>query len=158
LRASLAGRLAVLVDRWHWPLVLLAAPLLLFPSPWRSSVLLVLPVLWLAAWRARGAPLPGTPLNVPLLLLSVMLLVSLGATYSLTASLPKVAGLLLGLALFFATTRTTTRRGWTWLLLALLAASGGLAMAGLVGSRWSEKYPALAALTSHLPVWLRGLP
>jgi putative inorganic carbon (hco3(-)) transporter len=151
-------RLAAHIDRWHWPLLFLAAPFLLFPSPARSLALFVLVVLWLAAWRARGTPLPITPFNGALLLLSLMLLVSLGATYSLLQSLPKVAGLLLGMAFFFAAARLATRRAWTTLLLALLAGSAALVGASLVGSRWNDKYPALAALTARLPAWLRGLP
>ncbi|MCJ7623964.1 MAG: hypothetical protein MUO76_10710, partial [Anaerolineaceae bacterium] len=46
-----------------------------------------------------------TPLNLSLVLLAVMLLVSLWATYSIEQSLEKISGLILGLGVFFALIR-----------------------------------------------------
>jgi putative inorganic carbon (hco3(-)) transporter len=156
--AGAARRSVAWLDRWHWLSLLLAAPLLLFPTPERSPALLVVPGLWLLAWLAHGRPLPSTPFNGALLLLAVMLLVSLYATYNLEVSLPKLAGMVLALGVFFAAARISAQR--TWAMTLLLYVAGGLALAGvsLVGSDWRNKYAFLARLTNQLPVGLRGLP
>jgi len=58
-------RAAVFLDRWHWALLALAAPFLLFPSPSRSLALFVVPGLWLVAWLAGREPLLRAPLFAP---------------------------------------------------------------------------------------------
>ena len=89
-------------DRWYWVLLVLVAPILLFPSPGRTPVLLVVPLGWIVAWLATGRPLPVTPLNGSLLLLYTMVLVSLYATYDVAVSLPKISGMVLGIGPVFA--------------------------------------------------------
>ena len=91
----------IFLDRLHWLWLVLAAPFLLFPSPKGSLVMLVIPALFLLRWMAlmvnrqekvsqsdaktyqRSTIIPITPLNGALLLLSVMILVSLWATFGL---------------------------------------------------------------------------
>ena len=90
------------IDRYHWVFLLLAAPLLVFISPNRVLILLIVPVLWLVSWKVTGKALLPTPLNLSLLVLTLALLVSIFATYDLSVSLPKIGGLILGLAAFFA--------------------------------------------------------
>jgi len=140
--------------------LLLTAPFFLFPTPARTPVLLVLPILWLAAWLADGQVLPHTPLNAALLLFSLMLLVSLWTTFDLAYSLPKIAGLLLGLGAYFAIVRVTgDQPAALWRVVALFVLSaGGLAALGLVGIDWLDKVPALTAVSERLPVLIRGLP
>ena len=94
------------IDRWYWVLLVLAAPLLLFPSPQRSWAMFVVPAGWLVAWLAVGRPLPSTPLNLSLLLGYVMVLVSLHSTYDVAVSLPKISGMVLGIGVFFIVART----------------------------------------------------
>jgi putative inorganic carbon (hco3(-)) transporter len=152
-------RTAVFLDRWHWGVLLVCAPALLFPSPARSLFLLGLPLLWLAAALAGRPPLPRTPLNGALLLLAGMLLVNVFITFSLALSLPKLAGMLLGLAAYFALvreTQTPAALGRTVLLFSL--AGAGLAGLGLLGINWLTKVPVITALTAHLPAVIRGLP
>ena len=38
-----------MLDRWHWALLVVAMPFLLFPSPSRSPALLIVPVLWIVS-------------------------------------------------------------------------------------------------------------
>ena len=117
-------RAAAFVDRWHWAILALAAPLLLFPSPARTPVLIVVPCLWLAAWLSGREPLPRTPFNVALLALCLTVLVSLYATYDIAVSLPKVAGMVLGIGAFYAVVRVSQPlRGW-WLSLAAFLVIG----------------------------------
>jgi len=75
---------AIFFDRWHWVLLALTAPFLLFPSPSRSLALFVVPGLWIVAWMAGREPLPHTPLNAALLLMFFMVLVSLRIQPGLT--------------------------------------------------------------------------
>src|SRR5690349_1974812 len=95
-------RTAVFVDHWQLLVLAVCAPAWLFPSPGRTIIWLALPLLWLAAGLANQSPLPRTPLNSALLLLSAMLLINIFITFDLVLSLPKVAGILLGIALFFS--------------------------------------------------------
>jgi len=156
-------RAAGFVDRYHWLVLLLAAPAFLFPSPARSPLLLVLPALWLAAALAGRPALPRTPLNVVLLLFSLMLLVSVWTTPDLAYSLPKIAGALFGLGAYFAVVRVASEsppeQAHYWRLVWLFILSGaGLVAIGLVGINWLDKLPALAAISQKLPVFIRGLP
>jgi putative inorganic carbon (HCO3(-)) transporter len=135
------------------------APALLFPTPARSLALLVLPVVWLGAWRAQGHFVPRTPLDLGVLGLLAMTLVSLYATPDLEDSLPKIAGLLFHVSVFYGVARWVTTRGRLELAgLAFAAAGAGLSLLGLVGTNWLVKWPALGAITGALPALIRGLP
>jgi len=174
------------LDRYHVLWLLLAAPLMLFPTPKRTPALLVVPALWLlhctqhsAISRQQSAvsnqpsaisnpkskiqnpksPIPLTPLNSALLLLTLMVLVSEWATFDLRFSLPKIAGMVLGLGVFFAVVREGERlRGWIGALVAFLVAGVGVAGLGLLGTRWfNNKFPALNTLTGRIPRLIQGL-
>ncbi|GAB4397268.1 MAG: hypothetical protein OHK0031_17270 [Anaerolineales bacterium] len=145
------------LDGWHWLILTLAAPLLLFPAPGRILALGVVPGLWLLAWlTGRKPPLPRTPFNLALLLLALMLLIGLWASNDLSASLPKISGLLLGFGIFFAVSRESARLGWSVAL--FLALGLGVAALGLLGANWfDDKILALNALTARLPKLISGL-
>lgn len=150
---------AAFLDRWHWVLLALVAPLLLFPSPVRSPALLIVPAVWIAAWVAGHEPLPRTPLNGTLLLLNLMVLVSTYATYDMATSLPKVSGVVLGISVFYAIAREGQRPGGWWLsFLAFLGMGLGVAGLGLLGTRWIAKVSFLTPIISRLPTRLTGLP
>jgi len=139
--------------------VLALAPALLFPTPTRLLVLSVVPVLWLCALHATGRLVPATPLNVALWVLLIMVGVSLYATFDTRFSLGKVSGVVLGVLLFWVVVRwTTTRERLTRALAAFLLAGGGLAIVGLLGTNWFDKFPALGAVVDRLPKAIRGVP
>ncbi len=156
---SIFRQTATLIDRWHWLLLALVAPFLVFPAPSRVLVLCVVPGLWLVAWLAGREPLPRTPLNGTLLLMFFMVLVSLWATFDMVYSLPKISGILLGLGIFFAVVRVSeSLRGWIFSLLAFLAIGMGIAMLGVFGTSWfSSKIGVFDAITSRLPKFITGL-
>src|SRR5262245_61951793 len=90
------------------PLIIAISPALLFPSPSRLIVLLLVPVVWIAL-RLDGQPiLPATPLNAALALLLAMVFVSLFTTIDVALSLGKVSGVVLGVLLFWAICRWLT--------------------------------------------------
>jgi putative inorganic carbon (HCO3(-)) transporter len=152
-------RLIQTLDRLYWLWLLLAAPLLVFPTPIGSLALLVLPYVWLVGWLARREFLPRTPLNLSLLLMAVMVLVSLWATYDLNVSLGKITGIMLGFAAYFAVARAgRTSLGWNLCLGLFLAAGIGVAAFSLVGTRWpTGKIALLDHITALLPTRITGL-
>lgn len=113
----------------------------------------------MAAWFADGEALPRTPLNATLLLLSLMVLVSMWATYDLAISLPKISGMVLALGIFFAVARESRHpRGW-WLGLFLFLGMGlAVATLGLLGTPWTAKFSFLSPLASRLSPRLTGVP
>ncbi len=150
---------AAFLDHWSWLVLAIAAPFLLFPSPSLSMVLLVIPVLWVAALIARRLPLPVTPLNGSILMIALMMLASLWASYDLVISLPKIAGMVLALGIYFAFSRYgQNMRGW-WICLSIfLAVGAGMALVGLLGMDWTSKVRFLVPLTSRLSSRITGLP
>ncbi len=125
-----ADRVWTRIGRWE-PLLLVAlAPAFLFITPRLVIVLLALPLLWLCRRLATGRWASPTPLNAPLLILLLALLVNVWITPNLADSLPKIAGLLYGVTLYYALIEwaaTERRRA------ALLLGSGllGLGLAGI---------------------------
>ncbi len=167
-------------DRFHWLWLILAAPFLVVPSPKRSLSLLVVPFLWilyLSRGRIESRKLkmenmtigsegldidygfPVTPLNVSLLVLVIMLLVSLWATYSIEQSLEKISGLVLGMGIFFTMVRESRKpSGWWWILAAFLG--GGLcwALLGFLGMNYQVRFSLLEPVISRIPVIVKDLP
>ncbi len=145
-------RAAVFVDHWQWLVLLLAAPWLLFPTPERSPIMLVVPALWIIAGLAGQGCLPRTPLNINMLVLAVMVLVSLYATYDIAVSLPSIANIMLGFGTYFVVVRLARQpRGWRRSGVAFIGIGLAIASLSLVSTQWLSKIQLLAPLTAHLP-------
>jgi putative inorganic carbon (HCO3(-)) transporter len=152
-------RLAAFLTRWQWVLLFMTAPFLLFPSPNNSLAMLVIPILWVAAWLIAKEPLPRTPVILPLLLMAVMVLVSEFATFDMTYSLPKIAGMVLGLGMFYALVYSARAEKGIGVGLGLFLATGvGIAGLGLLGTNWFNKIAFLQPVVTRLPAAIRGLP
>jgi putative inorganic carbon (HCO3(-)) transporter len=136
-------------------------PLLLFITTANGWWLLSIPVLWLVAWLVRGYPLPRTPLNVSIGLIAGLTFLSLLITPDQTLSLPKVAGLFLGLAWFFAIVDLShIQRGIAIITGGLIGAVQALSGLAIFVIQWLDKNSILAAITSklpHLTIELAGL-
>jgi putative inorganic carbon (hco3(-)) transporter len=131
----------------------LLLPIVLFPSPTRFLALLLIPLFWLLRRLLCRTLLPLTPLNGALLLLLLMVLVTVLITPDLLWSLPKVAGVVYGVALYFAAVsaiQLSPRLFWAGTGLLLLAGMG-VAAAGLLGMSASGKLPLVQPLVSRLP-------
>ncbi len=154
------GRAARLIADWQWLILLLALPFILLISTATSPVLLLFPVLWSARKVGYGRFVPPTPINLSLALMLLMLLVSTIVTYDLAFSLPKIAGLLYGVVLFFAVVHYAPRseRFLWWGVLLLLLAGMGLVAVGLVGVDWGSKLPFLGGLLARLPQRFLSVP
>lgn len=141
------------------PLILAIAPALLFPTPGRLLVLLVLPVLWWAIRSSGHSIIPATPLNMSLWLLLTMVAVSLYATFDLALSMPKVCGIVLDVLLFWALVRwlMTPERLRIAVALFLLAGTG-LAIVGPLGIDGIGKVAWIGRAVSRLGFVIRGVP
>lgn len=102
---------------------------------------------------------PISPLNSSLLLLAIMMLISLWATYSIEQSLEKISGLVLGLGVYFAVVRESWKPfGW-WLSLAAFLGGGlGWALLGFLGMNYQVRFSFLAPVISRIPVIIKDLP
>jgi putative inorganic carbon (HCO3(-)) transporter len=140
-------------------IVLLLSPLFLFPSLRLAPFLLVLPMLWIASWRADGEPVAATPLNAQLALLAFMVFVSVIVTPDIEFSLSKVAGVVLGFGVFFGMVRIIADRRAMDLALDLFSIAGGaLAIIGILGTNWIVKVGVLQPVLARVPAVIRGVP
>lgn len=171
-------RTLIFLDHFHWLWLVLASPFLLFPSVGRSMAMLVVPGLILLRWLAlrankqavlrdrqatttvnRQPIIPFTPFNGALLLLTLMVFISLWATFDINYSLPKISGMVLGLGIFFAFAREgQTQRGWWVSFLLFMIIGFGIAAIGLLGTQWDPKIAYLNPIASHLSPRITGLP
>ena len=152
-------RCAKLIASAELPIIAAIAPVLLFPTPTRLLALFVVPLSWFCAWLTTGRVIPRTPLNLALWLLLTMAAVSLYATFDVRFSLGKVSGLILGVLLFWAVSRwITTRERLAIGLAAFLLAGGALAILGVLGTNWIEKFSVFGAIVELLPKAIRGIP
>ncbi|MEE8390066.1 MAG: O-antigen ligase family protein, partial [Anaerolineae bacterium] len=162
---SFVSRITVHVSRIEPLLILLLAPLMIFPqldrTPWLMAVV---PLLWLCRWLGRGRLTVRTPLDVPLLILLAMTLVSLWATFDLARSFSKLCGIFFGITLFYALVNSIRTERGVWLATGLILA-GGVAIAGmsLVGTQWGVRkipilLPFLLPLYERLPRLLSNIP
>jgi putative inorganic carbon (HCO3(-)) transporter len=149
-------------ERELW-LLAVVAPVLMFPEilPKAAVVagLLLLSLLWLMRWVARGYVTVRTPLDMPILGLVAMLPISLYASVNFQLSFPKLTGIILGVATFYSIVNAVRTRRDIWLITGLLLLSGaGISVLGLVGTDWTAKFPLLAPIYGRLPRLISGVP
>ncbi len=143
----------------EWLILGLLLPLALFPSPMRTLALLVIPLLWLVRWIATGHLAPPTPVDWSLWGLLLMVLVSQYATFDMAHSLVKIAGLVYGIALFYAVVQgvgASPSRLW-WGVAALYGLVLGLAAVSMVVYGWFGNVPVLGPLLARVPASVTGL-
>lgn len=160
-RARLKGAASWIAEHELW-LLAPAVPPLVFPEflPRTAVVggLLLILFLWLVRWVARGHVTVHTPMDIPILGLVVMLPVSLYASVNLQLSLPKLTGIILGVATFYSVVNTALTRRDIWIITSLLLLGGvGVSVLSLVGTDWAAKFPTLASIYKHLPQLIRGV-
>lgn len=138
--------------RWEWLLYLLLFLLLLLHPGLHSLVLLLIPLLWLVRKISAGHFFPRTPLDVTILALSIALLISLYAVFDITLSFPKIAGLIMGISLFYAGVQFTQLydHGRWYLLGFVLFAGTGMAIFALGFSKWLSPFTFLNVFSTFL--------
>jgi putative inorganic carbon (hco3(-)) transporter len=135
-----------------WLLLLL--PFLLFPNGPQALLLLVIPLLWLLRWLAHGYFVPPTPFNGAITLMLLMVLVSLYATFDIELSMPKIAGMVLAVAVFYgAVAYGRSRPNGLWHLVTAVFLIGlAMSVVGLVGTPWRGPFTFLNRLQNMLPL------
>ncbi len=145
-------------------LLALLAPILLFPMlapPLAGLALACVPLLWLARWRARGRLTVPTPLDWPIVILLAMVAVAVWLSVVPALAAEKGAGIILGVAVYYAIVNTVRRESSLWFAAGLLVAVGALlALIGLFGTSWwtggktlplRPIYEALPRLITFIP-------
>jgi len=140
-----------LISRWEWLILLGLLPLFLFPEGAKALVALVIPLFWLGRKATTGHFFPATPFNLALLMMLVMVSLSSLASFEPSLHLPKVIGLVFGLALFLAVTEFS-RQHSLWPVVILFCGLGLLiALLGIVGMEWLSPFDSLNRLRTALP-------
>ncbi len=139
--------------------LILLAPFLLFITVDRWWCLLGIPIIWLASWLIRGFPVRTTPLSISVGIVAGMTVVSMLITPDMTLTLPKAAGLFLGLAFLYAVVDLChLPRGIALGVSGLVLIGIGVSVVGLLGMQWLEKVGQLASITAGLPHLILGIP
>lgn len=164
-----ARSLAVVLAAMELPIVLVMAPLLLFPTAGRLSVLALVPLVLGSAWVTTRRVIPPTPFNAAIVALLVMVGVSLFVTFDVQLSLGKVSGVILGALLFWALCRWVNSPHRLALAVVVFVGAGVvLALIGLFGTDYSRfasrfpgdpgKFPLFAAISRRVPQLIVGIP
>ena len=143
--------------------LLAATPFLLFPTLY--PVVTAVALLWVAAswlWpllAKRRQIFPVTPLNISLLLWSLMLIIGIGVTADPDITLPKATGLILGLAVWrYVSIATQSQRRLGWGLLGFILLGLGFAFLGMLSVDWKDKISFLTLIVDRLPSRLIQIP
>ena len=156
-------RACAAVSHWEWLFLLFVLPLTFLGVAWQTAVLLILLLFWLLRRIGTGHFVPPTPLNTSLLLLLIMVLVSLWATFDMAFSFGKVVGVFYGVGIYFAWADWSGRSAGrlAWAALGLLAAGLGVMGLSFLGTSWPRKLPLLgqvvAAVQARIPARLLTL-
>jgi putative inorganic carbon (HCO3(-)) transporter len=136
-----------------------ATPFLLFPKPHTFWIALAFPLTCVArTWNGQPI-LPRTPLNPIILMLLLMVLTSLWATFDVLFSLGKVAGVTLGLYwYFFLVQFAETASRFSMVLAAHCAGGVTLVGLGLVGTQWKGRFATIGAVIRLFPLRVKGVP
>lgn len=158
--AGWAVRIGRLLSTYEWLFLGFLLPFALFPTPARAPLLLLIPLLWLARKVGHGRYVPATPFDWTLFGLLLMVLVSLYATFDISFSIGKIAGMVFGVAVFYATVAfvaDSVKRLWLGVG-ALMASELGVVALSLLGGQWPRKFPLFRDLIGRLPPRLLTLP
>ncbi len=158
------------LNRWEMLFLIVLSALWSMDRPSFFAFFLLLPIFWLGGYLRQGCFFPPTPLDIPLLLLSLWTLVSLAVTPDLAHSAGKVLGVVLGISLYYAIFRlkvdglpreiqSKKRENIPlWSILGYLITGTGIAVLGLLGADWFDKFPFLTRAAESLPDLIPSLP
>lgn len=152
--------LAGLVARHELILTLALSPFLLFPGRWSWVALVAFALVWLARRIACGRLTRPSAMNGPQLLLIGMAVIGYRVSVAPALSAPKLWGILLQAALYFAALNGLRgRRDVDRLAGGLVALTAAVALLSLIGTDWNavRLFP-FPALYDRLPRLLRDVP
>jgi putative inorganic carbon (HCO3(-)) transporter len=148
------------IVNWEWLILILLMPLFWFPESWRSAILLLIPIFWLLRKAVTGRFFPATPDDVSILFLLAALLASLGAVFDIQLSFPKITGLIVGIALFYAAVQhaRVVPNGSYHIVSALFLTGTSLAVAGFLLPMENPPPGFLSPVLKSLPLTWANLP
>ena len=143
---------------WEWLVLLLLIPVTLLPFGRWDALLAVIPLLWLLRRVATGRWVTPTPYDLAIALLLLMVGLSLTVMSDVAVSGPKIAGIVLGIALFYGTSAYARQGRSVWPVVVFVLLTGTLmAVVGLVGGEWLPPFAFLNGARALLP-WPGGVP
>jgi putative inorganic carbon (HCO3(-)) transporter len=106
-----------------------------------------------------GRPGARSPFDIALLLFVLMVPIAVWASTFPELTIPKLAGLVLGLAAFRALVNAANAPRHLWAAsLVFLGLGFVLVLVGLMGADWHVKWPVLRPILTHVPRLIQGLP
>ena len=139
--------------QWEWLILVLLVPVTLLPFGYGSIGLLLIPLLWLLRKAVTGRWITPTPYDLAIWLLLAMVGVSFVMMFDPLVSAPKIAGILLGIGLFYATAAAGRRNRGLWPIVGFVLLTGTLmAGVGLVGAQWQPPFAYLNLARAWLPL------
>jgi len=147
------------VEPW---LLLALLPFLMFTNRFTPVIAPVLLLPWLARKIARGHLTTRTAVDWPMVILLLMLPVSLWASPDLARSMPKLYGIILGVAVFYGVVNFVRGERHAWMVAAALVLAGPVISAvALLGTNsrlltLPKAWAPLSRLIDVLPERLRG--
>lgn len=150
------------MDWLEGAVLLMAAPFLLFPTlkPLLTlAALLSLAVVWIVRTLVERMPWPSTPFSGVILLWAIALGIGISVTALPQVTLPKAAGLVLGLAIWrYLVLVVTTPARIPWAVIGLLGVGGAMTLMGILSTNWPSKVPFLSGLLAYIPSSLVTMP
>jgi len=146
-----------IADRELWPLAVGAALATFFPGYAAYGLLLIL-LLWLIRWAARGRPTIPCPYNLPALILLLMAGVSLVISVDPMTSFVWAARLIAGIALMLGIVNWARSEAHLAVLGIVMAVVGlGMALLTPLGIEWPRTLEAAAERLPASSTWLTAL-
>jgi len=144
--------------KWEWLILVLLIPVTLLPFGSGSALLVLIPLLWMVRKAATGRWITPTPYDLAIWLLLAMVGVSFAMMFDPAVSGSKIAGILLGIALFYGTVAFGRQARNLWPVVGFVLLTGTLmAAVGLVGAAWQPPFDFLNNARALLPV-AGGIP
>ena len=158
-RLANAAQWVTSVEPW---LLLALLPFLMFTNRFTPVIAPVLLLPWLARKFARGHLTARTAVDWPMVILLLMLPVSLWVSPDLARSMPKLYGIILGVAVFYGVVNFVRAERHAWMVAAALVLAGPVISAvALLGTNsrlltLPQAWAPLSRLVDVLPGSLRG--
>lgn len=117
-------------------------------------------LIWLARWSSTGQLTRTTLFDLPILLLLACLPLSYSVSIYTWQSLPKIYGVLLSVAFFYAIVNAIrTQRDLQWATFWFVVVCADIALAGLVGTDWAQdKIISASFIYDRLPRLIQAVP
>ena len=146
------GLFAATLTQHELPITIFLVFLLLFPNPGSWLALAAIPLLWTLRWTQHRRLTVRTPVDIPLLVILVMLLVTFYATAVFSLTWVALCQIIAGIALFYAlVNRLRSGKDLLTSGKGLVLVGAGLAILAPLSTNWgTDKVFSLPQVYGHL--------